>query len=178
METCSRTRVVNLEIPGAVTVIPVDQFGRVIDRRAIRQFDRQRFAGIRPVLDPLTLTPLRNAVVHSAWGRGKIDLPPGIAKKLHERPVFVVADARDSRFRPDPMKALRVERVPEKFRKQELKFARRGDDGRGNGSGGASGRGRCAGNRSISWRLRLPAAIGRLSSRCVSLSAEQRKQAG
>ena len=126
------TRVVNLEIPGAVTVIPVDQFGRVIDRRAIRQFDRQRIAGIRPVLDPLTLTPLRNAVMHSAWGRGKIDLPPGIAKKLNERPVFVVADARDSRFRPDLVKALRVERVPEKFRKQELKFARRGDDGRGN----------------------------------------------
>lgn len=123
-------RVVNLEIPGAVTVIPVDDFGRVIDRRVIRSFDRQRFAGVRPVLDPLTLTPLRNAVAHSAWGRGKIDLPPGIAKKLHDRPVFVVADPSDSRFRNDLVKSLRVERVPEKFRKQELKFERRGDEAR------------------------------------------------
>ena len=124
-------RVVNLEIPGAVTVIPVDQFGRVIDRRELRQFDRQRLAGIRPVLDPLTLTPLRNAVAHSAWSRGKIDLPPGIAKKLNERPVFVLGDPSDSHFRKDLAKSLRVERVPEKFRKQELKLERKGDDGRG-----------------------------------------------
>jgi hypothetical protein len=92
------------------------------------------FAGVRPVLDPLMLTPLRNAAVRSAWGRGKIDLPPGIAKKLHETPVFVVSDSRDARFRKDLAKALRVERVPEKFRKQELKFDRR-DEARGTDRG-------------------------------------------
>ena len=128
-------RVINLEIPGAVTVIPLDQFGRVIDRRSIRQFDGRTFAGVRPVLDPLMLTPLRNAAVRSAWGRGKIDLPPGIAKKLNERPVFVVADPSDARFRKDLAKSLRVERVPEKLRKQELKLERHGDEARGPGRG-------------------------------------------
>jgi hypothetical protein len=123
-------RVVNLEIPGAVTVIPLDQFGRVNDRHSIRRVDPRMFAGVRPVLDPLTLAPLRNAAVHSAWGRGKIDLPPGIAKKLRDTPVFVVADPRDARFRKDLATALHVERVPEKFRKQELKFERKNDDGR------------------------------------------------
>jgi uncharacterized protein DUF6600/FecR-like protein len=125
-------RVINLEVPGAVTVIPVDDFGRVVDARLIRRVDRQAFAGVRPVLDPLTLTPLRNAAVHSAWGRGKIDLPPGIAKKLHDTPVFVGSDVREPRFRKDLAKSLRVEPVPEKFRKQELKFDRKGEAARGN----------------------------------------------
>ena len=57
---------------------------------------------MRPTLDPLTLTPLRNAVIHSAWGRGKIDLPPGIAKKLSDTPVFVGGDIRESRFQEGP----------------------------------------------------------------------------
>lgn len=121
-------RVVNLDVPGAVTVIPVDDFGRVIDPRVIRRVDRQALAGVRPVLDPLMLTPLRNAAVRSAWGRGKIDLPPGIAKKLHDTPVFVGTDLREPRFRKDLAKAMRVEPVPAKVRKQELKFERKGDE--------------------------------------------------
>jgi hypothetical protein len=124
-------RVINLEVPGAVTVIGVNDFGRDINRQVIHRVDGRMFAGVRPVLDPLTLTPLRNAVVHSAWGRGKTDLPPGIAKKLHDTPVFVGADLRDSRFRNDLAKQMRVEPVPEKFRKQELKLERKGE-ARGN----------------------------------------------
>lgn len=128
-------RVINLEVPGAVTFIPVDDFGRVIDRRALRRVDRQAFAGVRPVLDPLMLTPLRNAAVHSAWGRGKIDLPPGIAKKLHDTPVFVGSDLREPRFRKDLAKSLRVESIPDRARKQELKFERKGEAGHDNGRG-------------------------------------------
>jgi hypothetical protein len=117
----------NLDIPGAVTVIPLDRFGRDIDRREIRQFDRQRFAQGRPVLDPLTLTPLRNAAVHSAWGRGKIDLPPGIAKKLHDRQIVVGVAPSVPPFRKDLAKELRVQTLPDRVRKQELKFERNGD---------------------------------------------------
>jgi len=124
-------RVINLEIPGAVTVIPVDAFGRVIDPRDVRRVDRGMFAQVRPVLDPLTLTPLRNAVVHSAWGRGKIDLPPGIAKKLYDTPVFVAATPPAPPFRKDMARLLRVESVPDKVRKQELKLERKGEEARG-----------------------------------------------
>ena len=74
------TQLFNLAIPGAVTVVPVDAFGRVIDPRSVRRIDQSALASVRPTLDPLTLTPLRNAVLHSAWGRGKIDLPPGMPK--------------------------------------------------------------------------------------------------
>jgi hypothetical protein len=121
-------RVRNMDIPGAVTVIPLEAFGHDIDRRAIRQFDRQRYAQVRPVLDPLTLTPLRNAAVHSAWGRGKIDLPPGIAKKLNDRQVVVGVAPSAPPFRRDLAKALRVQTLPERVRKQEWKFERKGDE--------------------------------------------------
>lgn len=124
-------RVINLDVPGAVTVIPLDRFGRENDRREIRRFDRQHFAKVGPVLDPLTLTPLRNAVVHSAWGRGKIDLPPGIAKKLNDRQIVVGVAPSAGPFRKDMAKLMRVQTVPDGVRKQELKIERRGDEARG-----------------------------------------------
>jgi hypothetical protein len=115
------TQLVNLRVPNAVTVIPVDSFGQPIDRRMVRQADMQQLAQVRAVLDPLTLTPLRNAVIHSAWGRGKIDLPPGIAKKLNDTPVLV-GNVPAPPFRKDMAKALRVEALPDKVKNQKLNF--------------------------------------------------------
>jgi hypothetical protein len=124
-------QLVNLGVPEAVTVVPLDAFGRNIDRRNIRRFDRNVLASVRPTLDPLTLTPLRNAVVHSAWGRGKKDLPPGIAKKLNETPVFV-GDSPRSRFGRDVARAMRVERVPDQARNQKFQVRDERNIGRDN----------------------------------------------
>ncbi len=124
-------RLVNLAIPEAVTVVSLDSFGRDIDRRNIRRIDRNMLASVRPTLEPLTLTPLRNAVVHSAWGRGKKDLPPGIAKKLRETPVLLADAPRQSRFGRDVARAMHVERVPDQARKQ--KFQVRDDRHLGDG---------------------------------------------
>jgi hypothetical protein len=118
----SPAQLVNLAIPGAVTVVPVDAWGQAIDPRSIRRVDQQRLASTRSTLDPLTLTPLRNAVVHSAWGRGKINLPPGIAKKLDDTRVFVGHDVRESRNRKDLAKSMRVDRVSDKVRNQKFKI--------------------------------------------------------
>jgi hypothetical protein len=114
-------QLVNYGIPGAVVAVPVDAWGRTIDPRNVRRIDQQRLASVRPTLDPLTLTPLRNAVIHSAWGRGKIDLPPGIAKKLDSTPVFVGGDIREPQYRKDLAKSMRVERVPDNARNQKFK---------------------------------------------------------
>jgi hypothetical protein len=114
-------QLINFGIPGAVTVVPVDAWGRAIDPRSIRRIDGGVLASVRPTLDPLTLTPLRNAVIHSAWGRGKIDLPPGIAKKLYDTRVFVGGDIRESKFRKDLAKSMRVERVSDQARNQKFK---------------------------------------------------------
>ena len=113
------TELVNLRVPTAVTVVPVDSFGQPIDRRMVRRADMQQLAQVRAVLDPLTLTPLRNAAIHSAWGRGKIDLPPGIAKKLNDTPVLV-GNAPAPPFRKDLAKALRVESLPDRVKNQKL----------------------------------------------------------
>jgi FecR protein len=121
---------VNLGVPGAVAVLPVDQFGRIVEPRRIGRVDPQALANVRPVLDPLTLTPLRNAVVHSAWGRGKIDLPPGIAKKLDETRVVTSVVPPAPPFRKNLVRELRVERVPEKAKGEKLKIR----DERGNQS--------------------------------------------
>jgi len=115
-------QLINLGIPGSVTVVPVDAWGRAIDPRSIRKVDQQRLASARSTLDPLTLTPLRNAVIHSAWGRGKIDLPPGIAKKLRDTPVYVGNDLRESRSRKDVAKWMRVERVSDQARNEKFKI--------------------------------------------------------
>jgi hypothetical protein len=120
----SPARLLNLGIPGAVTVVPVDAFGRPIDPRSVRRIDQQRLASARYTLDPLTYTPLRNAVVNSAFsgsGRGKINLPPGIAKKLGDTPVYVGTDIRESPFRRDLAKSMRVERVSDQARNQKFK---------------------------------------------------------
>jgi hypothetical protein len=120
-------QLINLGIPSAVTVVSLDAFGRVIDPRSVTRIDQQRLASVRSTLDPLTLTPLRNAVMRSAWGRGKIDLPPGIAKKLRDTPVFVGREIRESRFRKDLAKSLRVERVSDNARNQKFKVRDAGD---------------------------------------------------
>jgi hypothetical protein len=117
----SPARLFNLAVPGAVTVVPVDAWGRAIDPRSVRRIDQQRLVSVQSTLDPLTLTPLRNAVVHSTWGRGRMDLPPGIAKKLGDTPVFVGSDIRQSPFRPDLAKSMRVERVSDNARNQKFK---------------------------------------------------------
>jgi FecR protein len=118
----SPAQLINLGIPGAVTVVPVDAFGRAIEARNIRRQDPRVFAGVRPTLEPLALTPLRNAVINSAWGRGKISLPPGIAKQLDDRSIMMGHTPVSPRFRKDLAKSLRLEQVSEKGRKEKLNF--------------------------------------------------------
>lgn len=115
------TRLVNLSVPSAVTVVPLDALGRPIDPRVVTRVNPQVLAQVRPTLEPLLLTPLRNAAIHSAWGRGKIDVPPGIAKKL-AIPVITSAAPFAPPFRKDLAKAMRVEPVTEKVKNQKLNF--------------------------------------------------------
>jgi len=114
------TQLVNYAIPGAVTVVPLQDFNRVIDSRVVTRVDPRLLAQAHPTLDPLTLTPLRNAVIHSAWGRGKIDLPPGIAKKLNETSVVTGSAPVGPPFKKDLARALRVENVPDKVKHQKF----------------------------------------------------------
>jgi len=124
----------NLYVPGAVTVLPIAQFGRVLDGRNVSRADRQLLANVNPVLDPLYYTPLRNAAIHSAWGRGKIDIPPGIAKKLYDTPVVTSAAPIALPYRRDIARNLRVETVASNARGRNFKV----QDNRGPGTAATS----------------------------------------
>lgn len=114
-------RGVNLNVPGAVTVVSADEFFRGDDWRRARRADRNMLANVNPVLDPLLATPLRNAVVNSAWGRGKKDIPPGIARKLQDTTVITSRGLDAPRFRPDLARSMRVENVSDRAKGQKFK---------------------------------------------------------
>ena len=124
-------RGVNLNVPGAVTVVSVDDFTRGTDWRRARKADRNMLASVNPVLDPLLVTPLRHAVVNSAWGRGKIDLPPGIAKKLNDTTVVTSTTPKSPSFRPDLANRMRVNNAPDhaKGQKFQVRDERKGGGG-------------------------------------------------
>jgi hypothetical protein len=114
-------RVVNLNVPGAVTVVSVDDFTRGgFDWRRARKADRNMLAQVNPVLDPLLVTPLRNAVVNSAWGRGKTDIPPGIARKLNDTAVVTSVEPVAPRFKPDLAKTMRVNPASDRAKGQKF----------------------------------------------------------
>ena len=110
----------NLYVPGAVTVLPVSDFTRG-DWRNARKADRQMLAQVNPVLDPLTLTPLRNAVIHSAWGRGDKSIPPGIAKRLQDTAVVTSTQPVAPPFRRNLADNMRVRTAPGNARGREFK---------------------------------------------------------
>ena len=114
-------RGVNLDVPGAVTVVSVDEFGRGFDWRRARKADKHMLTSVNPVLDPLLLTPLRNAVVRSAWGRGKKDIPPGIARKLQDTTVITSTGVVAPPFRNDLARSMRVEPVSDRAKGQKFK---------------------------------------------------------
>jgi len=124
-------RVVNLNVPNAVTVVSINDFNRDFDWRHIRRADRNQLASVNPVLDPLLVTPLRNAAVRSAWGRGKIDIPPGIARKLNDTTVITSTAPVAPRFRPDLAKTLRVNTAPDRAKGQKFQVR---DERRGRGA--------------------------------------------
>jgi len=124
-------RVVNLNVPGAVTVVSVDDFNRDFDWRHVRKADRNMLASVNPVLDPLLVTPLRNAAVRSAWGRGKIDIPPGIARKLNDTTVVTSTTPVAPPFRPNLAKDMRVNQAPDRAKGQKFQVK---DERRGRGA--------------------------------------------
>jgi hypothetical protein len=124
-------RGVNLNVPNAVTVVSIDDFNRDFDWRRVRKADRNMLTSVNPVLDPLLVTPLRNAAVRSAWGRGKIDIPPGIARKLNDTTVVTSTTPAAPRFRPNLVKDLRVNTAPERAKGQKFQVR---DERRGRGA--------------------------------------------
>ena len=115
-------RLVNFGAPDALTVVSADDFGRLIDRGSLARFDPRSFDGARPVLDPLSHAMLRQASLERAISRRGFVLPPGLAKRLGDTRVYTSARPSAPPFREDLARSLGVEAVPEKQKREKLKF--------------------------------------------------------
>jgi hypothetical protein len=125
---------------GGLTVVSFDDFGRPIDRRSIARFDPRAFDGVRPLGDPLSHAMLRQMSLTRAIERRGFVLPPGLAKRLDDRQVYTSARPAAPPFREDLARRFRVEAVPDKQKREKLRFsderrqeeaARANDAGRG-----------------------------------------------
>lgn len=118
-------RVINFGVPGALTVVPIDYFGREIDRGRIVRVDPRSFERQRPVVEPFSHAMLRQLSLTRANERRGFSLPPGLAKRLDETQVYASAPLRD-----DGARRARVEELPERQKREKLKFRdeRRAED--------------------------------------------------
>jgi hypothetical protein len=115
-------RVVNISIPGAVNVVPVQEFTQVIDPRIITHVDPQTITRVRPVLDPLTVKEWRKAAFETRAARGRIDIPRQVEQRLNNTTV-IASNTPASAFKRDLARALKVEPVAEKAKKQRLQIS-------------------------------------------------------
>lgn len=117
-------QIVNLYVPGAVTAVPIQDFNSVIDKGKIKKIEREMLAQARPVLDPLAIDSLRQTALQNEKARRKIDIPQDIARRLDERRVITGNAPVVPPFRKDKdmARALRVDAVPEKQRREKLEF--------------------------------------------------------
>jgi FecR protein len=119
-------RIVNVNVPGAVIVVPAQQFSQVIDPRVVIRVDPQTIARVRPVLDPLAVDPLRRVAFRTLDARRRVDVPQTIAQRVLNSPVVTGAGAPAPPFRRDLARALHVEQLPDRVRNQKLQIADRG----------------------------------------------------
>jgi hypothetical protein len=118
-------RVVNINVPGAVNVVSVQDFGRPIDRTVITRGDPQMFSRVRPVLDPLTIIPLRQAALQTREARRRIDVPRDLDQRLAGAQVVATNTPVAPPFRRDLARSFNVESLPARVRNQKLQISDR-----------------------------------------------------
>ncbi|HLL77420.1 MAG TPA: DUF6600 domain-containing protein, partial [Pyrinomonadaceae bacterium] len=137
-------QVVNLGVPGAVTVVPVEYFNRPIDADVLVAADPRLLGESRPVLEPFSVALLRQAALQTTNTRRRVDIPPGIAKKLDETYVYTSARPYAPPFLEGKTRPGRAEVVGDKQKQQKLQFKdeRRADTAAQPNTGRPQGAGR------------------------------------
>ena len=117
-------RVVNYNVPGAVTVVPTQDFGRVIDPRMVTRVDPQTLAQVRPVLDPLRNDSLRNDALRTRDARPRVDVPAQLAQRFANTPVLATNLQTQTPFKRD-LNAMRVQQLSGRAARQQLQVTDR-----------------------------------------------------
>ena len=121
-EQVTPERVANMYVPGGLTVVSAKDFKRHVDREALARFDPRAFEGTRPVLDPMSVAMLRQASLQNAIAHRGFVLPPGLAKRLDSTRVYASSGPASPRSAGEVARAMRVEAVPEKQKREKLQF--------------------------------------------------------
>jgi hypothetical protein len=114
-------RLVNINVPGAVTVVQTNDFVRVIDPAVITRLDPRTIASVRPVFNPLAVDSLRSVAFQTREARQRIDVPKQVVERLNT-PV-VASTIVAPRFKQDLARAMRVEPVNDRGRNQKLRVS-------------------------------------------------------
>lgn len=115
-------QIVNIGVPGAVTVVPVQSFNNVVTPRDIVRVDPRTFAQTRPVFDPFTADALRREATQNEAARRRIDVPQDVARRIENTQVFAASVPAAAPFRPNIAQAMHVQAVPGDRRGQKLQF--------------------------------------------------------
>jgi hypothetical protein len=112
---------VNFNAPGAVTVVPVRSFTRTIEPGVISQVDTVAVGKSRAVIDPFSVSGVRELAIRHDDGRRRIKIDRNEQEALN---TTVVASAAPGAFpaRGNLGKRLRVEAVPENRREGKLRI--------------------------------------------------------
>ena len=115
-------RLVNVYVPNAVTVIPIQDFGQVVDPRIITRVDAQTIVKYKPVLDPLAVASLRQAAFRTRELEQRVAVSEVVKQRINNKAVITAAALAAPPFKRDLAKALKVEQASGQARNQKLKL--------------------------------------------------------
>jgi len=82
------TRIVNYNVPGAVTIVAASGFAGVIRPNGVIRGDQRSISETRPVVDPFTVPTLRQAAINTTATRPRVQVPAAVAQRAFNKPVL------------------------------------------------------------------------------------------
>jgi hypothetical protein len=113
---------INSGYPQAVTVVPVQDFTRAINPRMISDVNPQWIAESQPVLDPYAIDSLRRQAISKKEEKRRLKAERALNNQAFNTAVVTSAAPVMMPGRTDVGNALQVATVPEKQKKQKIKF--------------------------------------------------------
>src|SRR5262249_27141535 len=113
------TKVVNYEVPGAVTVVPVSQFSRVITPRTAIAVDAAVLTRTRPVVDPFLVPTIRQVAPRIEATRAPIAVPADVQQRF-ARPVLASQAPVVPPVTANVASAMKVQTIPAGEAKRKL----------------------------------------------------------
>jgi hypothetical protein len=117
---------VNYRYPQAITVVPVQDFTRVVEARRLATVNPQFIALAQPVVDPYAIDSLRNVAIANESGRPKFKMARAFRNQVLNTPVVTSVEPVALPGREHMMEAFQVATVPEKQRKNRMKVQESG----------------------------------------------------